>query len=42
LYTDITEEDISESPKADTPHEEFSEPKKNPFEGSKGKVVKKI
>lgn len=41
LYTDIVEEDITESPKADTPHEEFNEPKKNPFEGSKGKVVKK-
>ena len=41
LYTDVSEEDVTESPKADTPHEEFQEPKKNPFEGAKGKVVKK-
>ncbi len=41
LFTDKNEEDITESPKADTPHEEFNEPKKNPFESSKGKVVKK-
>ncbi len=41
MYTDINEEDITESPTADTPHEEFREPKRNPFEGSKSKVVKK-
>ncbi len=41
MYSDISEEDTTESPTADTPHEEFNEPKKNPFEGSKGKVVKK-
>jgi ATP-dependent Clp protease ATP-binding subunit ClpC len=41
LFTDKNEEDITESPKADTPHEELNEPKKNPFESSKGKVVKK-
>jgi ATP-dependent Clp protease ATP-binding subunit ClpC len=35
------EEDIVESPKADTTHEDFKEPKKNPFESSKSKVVKK-
>ena len=41
LFTD-NEEDITESPTADTPeHEEFSEPKKNPFESQKSKVVKK-
>ncbi len=41
LFTD-NEDDITESPTADTPqHEEFSEPKKNPFESSKSKVVKK-
>ena len=41
LFSEQKEEDIAESPKADTPHEEFKEPKKNPFEGSKSKVVKK-
>jgi len=41
LFSEQKDEDITESPKADTPHEEFSEPKKNPFEGSKSKVVKK-
>ncbi|MDH3322527.1 MAG: AAA family ATPase, partial [Flavobacteriaceae bacterium] len=41
MYTDLTEEDLTEGPSADTPHEEFNEPKKNPFEGSKAKVVKK-
>ena len=41
MYTDINEEDVTESPTADTPHEEFREPKRNPFEGSKSKVVKK-
>jgi len=41
LFTD-NDEDITESPTADTPqHEEFSEPKKNPFESQKSKVVKK-
>ncbi|MCK5678389.1 MAG: ATP-dependent Clp protease ATP-binding subunit, partial [Flavobacteriaceae bacterium] len=41
LFTD-NEDDITESPTADTPqHEEFSEPKKNPFESQKSKVVKK-
>ncbi len=41
MYSDINEEDITESPTADTPHEEFRDPKRNPFEGSKSKVVKK-
>ena len=41
LFTDSNEEDITESPISETPHEEFKEPKKNPFESSKGKVVKK-
>jgi len=41
LFTDTEVEDITESPISETPHEEFKEPKKNPFEGSKGKVVKK-
>ena len=34
-------DDIVESPKADIPQEEYNEPRKNPFESSKGKVVKK-
>ncbi len=35
-------EDITESPKAETPHEEdFNEPQNNPFDSSKSKVVKK-
>ena len=41
LFTDSKQEDITESPISETPHEEFKEPKKNPFESSKGKVVKK-
>jgi len=40
LFTE-KEDDIIESPKADIPQEEYNEPRKNPFEGSKGKVVKK-
>jgi len=35
------EEDITESPVAETPPEDFSDPQKNPYQGSKGKVVKK-
>ena len=34
-------DDIVETPKADIPHEEYGEPRKNPFESPKGKVVKK-
>ena len=41
LFVETSEEDITESPTADTPQEEFSDPKKNPYQGSKGKVVKK-
>ncbi len=43
LFTEnkIEEDDITESPSSDTPQEEFNEPKRNPFESSKGKVVKK-
>ena len=42
MYTNLNdEENKTESPTANTPHEEFNEPKKNPFEGSKSKVVKK-
>ena len=40
LFTE-KEDDIIESPTADIPQEEYNEPRKNPFEGSKGKVVKK-
>jgi len=35
------DEDITESPVAETPPEDFSDPQKNPYQGSKGKVVKK-
>ncbi|MCF6297503.1 MAG: ATP-dependent Clp protease ATP-binding subunit, partial [Flavobacteriaceae bacterium] len=36
------EEDIAKSPSAEMPHpEEFDKPRKNPFESSKSKVVKK-
>ena len=36
------QEDNADNPTAETPHEEeFEKPKKNPFESSKGKVVKK-
>lgn len=41
LYTDQTEEDTTESPTAETPSEDFNDPQKNPYQGSKGKVVKK-
>ncbi len=41
LFTDSNEEDITESPKAETPPEEFSDPQKNPYQGSKANVVKK-
>lgn len=34
-------DDIIETPKADIPQEEYNEPRKNPFESPKGKVVKK-
>lgn len=40
LFTE-KEDDIVEPPKADIPQEEYNEPRKNPFESSKGKVVKK-
>ena len=41
LFADSKEEDITESPVAETPPEDFGEAKKNPYQGSKGKVVKK-
>ncbi len=41
LFTDSNEEDITDSPKAETPPEEFSDPQKNPYQGSKTNVVKK-
>ena len=40
LFVETGDEDITESPTAETPQEEFNDPKKNPYEG-KGKVVKK-
>ena len=40
LFVETGEEDITESPTAETPQEEFSDPKKDPYQG-KGKVVKK-
>ena len=41
LFVETGEEDITESPTAETPQEEFNDPQKNPYQGSKGKVVKK-
>ena len=41
LFTDSNENDITDSPRAETPPEEFNEPKKNPYQGSKANVVKK-
>ncbi len=41
LFADSKEDDITESPVAETPPEEFNDPQKNPYQGSKGKVVKK-
>ena len=41
LFVETGDEDITESPTADTPQEEFNDPQKNPYQGSKGKVVKK-
>jgi ATP-dependent Clp protease ATP-binding subunit ClpC len=41
LFAGSKEEDITESPVAETPPEDFSDPQKNPYQGSKGKVVKK-
>ncbi len=41
LFTGSKEEDITESPVAETPPEDFNDPQKNPYQGSKGKVVKK-
>ena len=41
LFAGTKEEDITESPVAETPPEEFNDPQKNPYQGSKGKVVKK-
>ena len=41
LSVETGEEDITESPTAETPQEEFNDPQKNPYQGSKGKVVKK-
>ncbi len=41
LFASSKEDDITESPVAETPPEDFSEPQKNPYQGSKGKVVKK-
>ncbi len=41
LFTGSKEDDITESPVAETPPEDFNDPQKNPYQGSKGKVVKK-
>ena len=41
LFAGSKEEDITESPVAETPPEDFNDPQKNPYQGSKGKVVKK-
>ena len=41
LFAGSKEDDITESPVAETPPEDFNEPQKNPYQGSKGKVVKK-
>ncbi|MGI9533195.1 ATP-dependent Clp protease ATP-binding subunit [Lutimonas sp.] len=41
LFAGTKEEDITESPVAETPPEDFNDPQKNPYQGSKGKVVKK-
>ncbi len=40
LFVEKSDE-IIETPKADIPQEEYNEPRKNPFESPKGKVVKK-
>ncbi len=41
LFAGSKEDDITESPVAETPPEDFNDPQKNPYQGSKGKVVKK-
>ena len=41
LFAGTKEDDITESPVSETPPEDFNEPQKNPYQGSKGKVVKK-
>ncbi|MCA0931619.1 ATP-dependent Clp protease ATP-binding subunit [Lutimonas saemankumensis] len=41
LFAGNKEEDITESPVAETPPEDFNEPKKNPYQGSKSNVAKK-
>ncbi len=41
LFANSNEDDITESPKAENPPEEFNEPQKNPYQGSKSNVVKK-
>jgi ATP-dependent Clp protease ATP-binding subunit ClpC len=41
LFADSKEDDITESPVAETPPEDFNDPQKNPYQGAKGKVVKK-
>ncbi|MDN3643821.1 ATP-dependent Clp protease ATP-binding subunit [Lutimonas halocynthiae] len=41
LFAGTKEDDITESPVAETPPEDFNDPQKNPYQGSKGKVVKK-
>jgi len=41
LFADSKEDDIAESPVAETPPEDFNDPQKNPYQGAKGKVVKK-
>ena len=41
LFANSNEDDITESPKAETPPEEFNDPQKNPYQGSKSNVVKK-
>jgi ATP-dependent Clp protease ATP-binding subunit ClpC len=41
LFANSNEDDVTESPKAENPPEEFNEPQKNPYQGSKSNVVKK-
>ena len=41
MFVDQGKEEENETPRADTSHEEFNEPKKNPFEGPKKKMGKK-
>ena len=41
LFAGTKEDDITESPVAENPPEDFNDPQKSPYQGSKGKVVKK-